>query len=88
MAQNDMPSAKTHPGKSVDSSETIETGTNNPKSTRKGPRFWAILFVLSLSSLLTALEATITSTVLPVIVAELGGGDDYIWVANGYFLTM
>ncbi|KAK6851390.1 hypothetical protein PG995_012512 [Apiospora arundinis] len=57
-------------------------------STRKGPRFWAILGVLALASLLTSLEATITSTVLPVIIEDLGGGIDYIWVANAYFLTM
>jgi MFS family permease len=46
------------------------------------------LFVLALAGLLTASEATITSTVLPVIVSKLGGGDNYIWAANGYFLTM
>ncbi|KAI3396962.1 hypothetical protein diail_11362 [Diaporthe ilicicola] len=55
---------------------------------KKGPRFLAIMVVLALAGLLTALEATITSTVLPVIVAELNGGDSYIWVANAYFLTM
>jgi hypothetical protein len=59
-----------------------------PPTFKKGPRFWIILFVISLTSLLTALEATVTSTVLPVIVAELGGSDNYIWVANGYFLTL
>ncbi|OJJ42583.1 hypothetical protein ASPZODRAFT_155246 [Penicilliopsis zonata CBS 506.65] len=53
----------------------------------RSPRFWAILFTLALTSLLTALEATITSTILPDIVADLGGGDNYIWVANGYLLT-
>lgn len=53
-----------------------------------GPRFWAILVALSFISLLTSLEATVTSTVLPSIVADLGGGDNYIWVSNAYFLTM
>lgn len=61
---------------------------NSPKQTRKGRRFWLILLGIALTSLLTSLEATITSTVLPVIVSDLGGGDNYIWVANGYFLTM
>ncbi|KAL6866450.1 hypothetical protein ACO1O0_002561 [Amphichorda felina] len=88
MAQDNAPTPKRGPELSADSSEVIEFRAKNPESTRKGPRFWAILFVLSLTSLLTSLEATITSTVLPVIVAELDGGDDYIWVANGYFLTM
>ncbi|KAK8050917.1 major facilitator superfamily protein [Apiospora rasikravindrae] len=44
--------------------------------------------VLALTSLLTSLEATITSTVLPVIISDLNGGSAYIWVANAYFLTM
>ncbi|KAI0452055.1 major facilitator superfamily domain-containing protein [Xylaria acuta] len=60
----------------------------SPHQTRKGPRFWAILGVLALTSLLTSLEATVTSTVLPAIVTDLGGGDNYIWVANAYFLTL
>lgn len=67
---------------------TKESPNNNTRQTRKGRRFWLILLGLVLTSLLTSLEATITSTVLPVIVADLGGGDNYIWVANGYFLTM
>ncbi|KIH92513.1 Major Facilitator Superfamily protein [Sporothrix brasiliensis 5110] len=55
---------------------------------KPGPRFWAILAALSFISLLTSLEATVTSTVLPSIVADLGGGDNYIWVSNAYFLSM
>ncbi|KAK8091413.1 major facilitator superfamily protein [Apiospora kogelbergensis] len=66
--------------------EALPNGASN--QIRKGPRFWAILAVLALTSLLTSLEATITSTVLPVIVESLGGGVDYIWVANAYFLTL
>lgn len=55
---------------------------------QKGPRFWAILFVLALASLLTSLEATVSSTVMPSMVADLGGGENYIWISNAYFLTM
>jgi len=55
---------------------------------RKGLRFWMIVVALSFTSLLTALEATITSTALPSIIADLGGGDLYIWAVNGYFLAM
>lgn len=68
-------------------SETKQS-PKSPSQTRKGRRFWLILLGIALTSLLTSLEATITSTVLPVIVSDLGGGDNYIWVANGYFLTM
>lgn len=55
---------------------------------KRGLPFWMILVALSFTSLLTALEATITSTALPSIIADLGGGDLYVWAANGYFLTM
>ncbi len=51
-------------------------------------RFYTILLSIAFAGLLTALEATITSTALPSIVADLGGGDAFVWVANGYFLAM
>lgn len=51
-------------------------------------RFWALLVSISLASLLTSLEATITSTALPSIVGDLGGGHLYVWAVNGYLLTM
>lgn len=62
--------------------------SDDPKQAPKGLRFWAIMAVIALTSLLTALEATITSTVLPIFVGDLSGGSSYIWVANAYFLTM
>lgn len=59
-----------------------------PASFKTGARFWAIIVAISFSGLLTALEATITSTVLPSIIADIGGGSSYVWVINGYFLSM
>lgn len=70
------------------SSPSSSSSKKPPEKTQKGFRFWAILVVLALTSLLTSLEATVTSTVLPDIVADLGGGENYIWIANAYFLTM
>ncbi|OAP57642.1 hypothetical protein AYL99_08380 [Fonsecaea erecta] len=70
---------------SKDAEPSAKASTNGSK---KGLRFWMILVALSVTSLLTALEATITSTALPSIIADLGGGDLYIWAVNGYFLTM
>ena len=64
------------------------TTEKNPPMFQKGPRFWAIIVVLSLVSLLTSLEATVTSTVMPSLIADLGGGENFIWVSNAYFLTM
>ncbi|RYO99408.1 hypothetical protein DL764_006820 [Monosporascus ibericus] len=86
MSQQGAAASKMDSGASVNTK--VAAPKESPQQTRKGPRFWAILVVLSLTGLLTALEATITSTVLPVIVADLGGGDNYIWVANAYFLTI
>jgi hypothetical protein len=64
------------------------TTEESPPTFKKGPRFWAIIIVLSLISLLTSLEAAVTSTVMPTMVAGLGDGENYIWVSNAYFLTM
>lgn len=58
------------------------------QSFKRGWRFYIILVSIAFTGLLTALEATITSTALPSIVADLGGGDVFVWVANGYFLAM
>ncbi|KAI2687739.1 hypothetical protein DTO012A7_3692 [Penicillium roqueforti] len=68
--------------------------TNPPKSAaaaatfKKGPRFYAILVAICFVGMMTALEGTITSTALPSIIADLGGGDRYVWAVNGYFLAM
>lgn len=59
-----------------------------PNTSKKGLPFYAIMLALCFAGLLTAMEATITSTALPSIVAELEGGDLYIWVVNGYLLAM
>ncbi|THC91735.1 hypothetical protein EYZ11_008809 [Aspergillus tanneri] len=58
-----------------------------PAASSKSVRFFAIIVALALSGLLTSLEATITSTALPTITADLGGADLYIWVVNGFYLT-
>ncbi|KAG2416103.1 hypothetical protein HFD88_007295 [Aspergillus terreus] len=50
-------------------------------------RFWLVFVALCVTSLLAALEGTVTSTALPTIVAELHIGDNYPWVSNAYFLT-
>lgn len=58
-----------------------------PTTTKKSFGFYAIIMALALTSLLTSLEATITSTALPTITADLGGASLYVWVVNGYYLT-
>lgn len=58
-----------------------------PTPTKKSFGFYAIIVALALTSLLTSLEATITSTALPTVTADLGGASIYVWVVNGYYLT-
>lgn len=86
MAQQDASDLSKKAEPSGDNNEAVPE--NSPGPSKMGQRFWAIMVVLALAGLLTALEATITSTVLPIIVAELDGGGSYVWVANGYLLTM
>ena len=75
-----------------DSSHTDTTkdlvSEEHVKAQKKGLPFYAIMLALCFTGLLTAMEATITSTALPSIVSELKGGDSYIWVVNGYMLAM
>lgn len=57
------------------------------KTSKKSLRFFAIIAALTLSGLVTSLEATITSTALPTITADLKGAGLYTWVVNGFYLT-
>ena len=50
-------------------------------------RFWAIVAALCVTGLLAAIDGTVTSTALPSIIKDLQGGNLYVWVINGYFLT-
>lgn len=52
-----------------------------------GWRFWVIFTALSVTSLLTAVESTVTSTALPTISRELNAGEAYIWFVNAFFLS-
>ncbi|KAK0725833.1 major facilitator superfamily domain-containing protein [Lasiosphaeris hirsuta] len=56
-------------------------------STSKGWRFWAVFPALCITTLLAAVEATVVSTALPVIVHEIGAGEEYVWILNAYLLT-
>jgi len=53
----------------------------------RGWRFWAIIAGLSVTGLLSAIEATVVSTSLPTIVHDLNVGNNYAWIVNAYFLT-
>ena len=69
--------------------EPVDEPNVPPEETRekRGLAFWCIIFVLCVTSILSALEGTIISTALPSIVSELGGEELYVWAVNGFFLT-
>ena len=54
---------------------------------RRTWRFWVIFPALGLSAALTALDATVISTVLPTIVDNLNLNVPYIWLLNSYNLS-
>lgn len=54
---------------------------------RRNWRLWTILSALAISGFCSTLEGTIIPIALPTIVADLGGGPLYLWVANAYFLS-
>ncbi|KAJ8112352.1 hypothetical protein OPT61_g5254 [Boeremia exigua] len=87
MSQQDNPALEFKEVSLNNCKQNADTEKSAPRF-EKGPRFWAIIVVLSLISLTTSLEATVTSTVMPSLVADLGGGETYIWVSNAYFLSM
>ncbi|KAI1475577.1 MFS general substrate transporter [Daldinia eschscholtzii] len=53
----------------------------------RGWRFWAIFLALSITSLLAAVESTVTSTAMPVIARALDAGELYVWFVNAYTLA-
>jgi hypothetical protein len=64
-----------------------EDGEKLPSKPHRGLQFWMIIAGLSLAGILPGLESTIVTTSLPTIVADLDIGDNYIWIANVFFLT-
>jgi MFS family permease len=74
-------SAQCHPT-GIESNAQLGT-----RAAKKGIRFWCILFAVGFCGLLISLEATVTSTALPTIIADLGGGDLFVWAINAFALT-
>ncbi|KAL9130698.1 MAG: hypothetical protein Q9217_001177 [Psora testacea] len=50
----------------------------------RGWRFWAIFLALCVTSLLAAVEATVTSTALPTIVHDLDIGDEFLRFSTAF----
>lgn len=64
-----------------------ENQVTNPPTFKTDWRFWSILAALAIAGFCSTLESTITPIALPTIVADLGGGALYLWVANAFLLA-
>ncbi len=51
-----------------------------------GLRLWVIIIGLGVTLLLTALENTVVTVAMPMIVSDLGLRENYIWVTNAFFI--
>ena len=65
----------------------LDRPTPEDPEPKYGFRFWMVILALCVTQLLNAFEGTVTSTALPTIVEQLGGGNEFIWASSGYFLT-
>ena len=74
-------------GAQATSKSPAKTESPDEAKPKYGFRFWMVMLALCVTQLLNALEGTVTSTALPTIVEQLGGGDEFIWASSGYFLT-
>ncbi|KAK7725820.1 hypothetical protein SLS63_007975 [Diaporthe eres] len=50
-------------------------------------RLYAIIVGLGIANLLAALENTVITIAAPVILTDLGFGDNFIWITNAFFLS-
>ncbi|KAI0809680.1 MFS general substrate transporter [Xylaria sp. FL0064] len=53
----------------------------------KGIRFWGIFASLCLLSFISALDVSIITTALPKITAEIGGGEEFVWIADSFIVA-
>ncbi|KAK8058208.1 MFS general substrate transporter [Apiospora phragmitis] len=83
--KQDPASMPTVDNDSSDHPADVETNTQQPNLT--GLPFLLLLFSVFLSILQIALNATITSTVIPIITDEFHSTADVGWYASSYFVT-
>jgi len=69
------------------SEQKVTAEDEKPIKKGYGWRFWAIFPGLCIGGLLSALDTTILSTVLPTIASELNSDTLYVWAINAYFVS-
>ncbi|KAI1394645.1 putative transporter [Hypoxylon fuscum] len=55
-----------------------------PSKSSRGLQFWLIMLAGCLVDFASALDSTILTTALPKITTDLGGQQEYVWLANTY----
>ncbi|KAI1778216.1 MFS general substrate transporter [Hypoxylon cercidicola] len=58
-----------------------------PPQTIRSLRFWGIFTALCLLSFISALDVAIITTSLPTITANIGGANQYVWIANSFVVA-
>ena len=67
------------------SKDTIDTPSES--TTSHSWRFWCVFLALCLISFISGLDATIVVTALPTITREIGGQEQYVWIANSFVIA-
>lgn len=58
----------------------------SPAPFKRGFQFWAIMSGLGVTSLMASLENSVVVTAGPAMVADLEMGEEYVWIANAFFV--
>ncbi|KAI1123367.1 MFS general substrate transporter [Nemania abortiva] len=66
---------------------TDEETLSAPVKSVKDIRFWGIFASLCLLSFISALDVSIITTALPKITADIGGGQDFVWIADSFIVA-
>jgi MFS family permease len=64
--------------------------TPTPEPSRNsghGFRFWGTFVALCLLAFISALDVAIITTALPTITADIGGAEQYVWIANSFVVA-
>jgi MFS family permease len=80
------PPSPTAPNNRSDSATAKQPATNVTPF-KPDWRFWLIYVSLCLVTFAGAVDNTIVFTALPTITRAVGGGDDYVWIANSYIVA-
>lgn len=67
--------------------KTLFESPSPPTSSGKGATFWLSFTAILVSCLLSALDLTAVSTILPTLTEDLNGGDEFTWVGSSYSLA-